>query len=368
MSLSGPRTLASFRYWLPVVAIVAALFAAPGSSTGAGTASLSVTPGAGSYGGQSVTFSGDMGVRRIQRIRLQHRGSSNAAWDDVIDPRTGKHFSATTRADGSFSFKFPAPTMNLLYFRVVSKYAHTPAHVFRTEHQEAEVSVVESNPADVPLPRGFAVHGEPFWIAVDTARDSDGGRRPVLEGRNVTLQRRVDGAGGFPEWDPTPVATGQLGADGRFRFGRYGGAGDAQAVAGVYRVRLENWTKNGDNVGWYPSLPFYLRVVDRPAPVTALAARPGSSVVHLSWTLPGGPAPAHVVIARTGLSGEPTAAKPWQVKAVLGGAATSFDDRDGVKPSNTYKYAVYTVSADGVYTRVPAKTSTKTLSATRGEQ
>ncbi len=258
--------------------------------------------------------------------------------------------------------------MNAVYYRVVSRYAQTPAHAFSTEHQDAEISVEEIDPADVPLPRGFAVDGEPFWIAVDTARDSDGGRRPVLEGRDVTLQRRVDGTDGFPDWDPVPVARGEIGADGRLRFGRYGAPGDPVAVGGVYRVRLEHWTEGGDDVGWFPSLPFYLNLVDRPDPVTALSATPGSSVVHLSWTLPGGPAPAQVVVARTGASGEPTAAVPGQVKAVLDGTATSHDDRNEINPKHNYQYAVYTVSADGVYTRLPARTTVQTLSATRGVQ
>jgi len=359
------RSFASIAVWLPVVAVIVGLFGMPTTSE-AGTSSLVVQP-SGTYGGQAVTFSGDMGVRQVQRIRLQHRGSVTASWEDVIDPRTGKLFSSSTQADGSCRFTFVSPTMNLVYFRVVSRYAQTPAHAFHTEHQEAEISVDESNPADVPLPRGFAVNGEPFWVAVDTA-GTDANRRPVLEGRKVTLQRRVDGADGFPEWDSVPVATGEIGAGGRVRFGRYGGPADADAVAGVYRVRLERWTKDGDDVGWFPSLPFYLRLVNRPDPVTALSASPGSSVVHLSWALPGGPAPARIVIARTGATGEPTASNPGQVKAVLGGGATSHDDRDAIKPGNTYKYAVYTVSADGVYTRVPATTSTRTLSATREEQ
>ena len=47
--------------------------------------SLHVTPGANSYGGQQVVFSGDMGSGQ-QRIFLQRRGSPSAAWADVDRP------------------------------------------------------------------------------------------------------------------------------------------------------------------------------------------------------------------------------------------------------------------------------------------
>ncbi len=226
--------------------------------------SLRVTPGANSYGGQLVVFSGDMGSGQ-QRIFLQRRGSPSAAWADVIDPRTGKNFTRLTNRDGSFRFEFPAPAMNYVYFRLHSRKADTPAHLFKSKHQDADISLIESTPADVPLPRGFAVVSEKFRIAVDTADHDRSGKptKPILVGRVVTLQVRSGDA-----WKSTGI-TGTVGRDGRLNFGE-----EARGVPGteVYRVVMEDWTGDGDRVGWFPSVPFYLEVVRRPLPVRGLDA------------------------------------------------------------------------------------------------
>jgi hypothetical protein len=328
------------------------LFLAPSSTGAASDTSLHVTPGSGTYGGQSVTWSGSVGVPGVQQVHLQRRGSPTAAWADV----RGSTFR--TDADGSFSFDFPAPAMNGVYFRVVGGSGSTPAYLFKTMQQDADISVAEATPlpSDVPLPRGFAVIGEAFSIAVDTARGAAGQTKPVLVGRGATLQIR--GAG---EWED--LATGALTTDGSVSFGPYG-PGAAPQVAGFYRVVLADWTEHGDRVGWIPSLPLYLRLVDRPQPVTTLVAAPTAHSVKLTWSLPVDPERAKVVIARRSgrLSPDPTAAKPANVVATLSAKAADFVDLD-VVAQQTYKYAVYAVSADGVYSEVATRVETSTPKA-----
>jgi hypothetical protein len=350
MKRGHTRTVAC---WLPVLGIALALLLAPSSSNGAASdTSLRVTPGSGSYGGQRVTWTGSVGVAGVQQVHLQRRGNPTAAWADV------RESTFRTAADGSFSFDFPAPAMNGVYFRVVGETGATPAYLFKTVQQDADVSVTEATPlpSDVALPRGFAVIGEPFSIAVDTARGAAGQTKPVLVGRRATLQFRGDGG-----WED--LAAGALTTDGTVTFGPYG-PGAAPQVAGFYRVVLADWTEDGDRVGWIPSLPLYLRLVHRPQPVATLVAVPTAHDVKLTWSLPVDPERAQIVVARRkGRDSEdPTAAKPANIVATLPGTAGVFVDSD-VDAQATYKYAVYTVSADGVYSAVPARVETLTPKA-----
>jgi len=344
ISLADRRRRAAVLGWLPVAGLIVALFVAPSSTGAAGSASLTVTPGSGSYGGQSVKWTGNVGVSGVQRIHLQRRGSTSAAWADVPHSNVGE-----TAANGSFNFFFPAPAMNSVYFRVVSRHGATPAHSFDSVHQDAEITIDEADPADVALPRDIAVAGETYSLAVDTVHGAAGETKPILTGRTVHLQRRVtDGT-----WEP--IATGSIKSDGLLSFGPYG-PGDALQVPGSYRVRLEYWDKNGDRVGWFLSLPYDVRLVRRPEPVDNLTAIPHTTSIDLEWTLPTDSERDAIEIYRTmgATAPNPTAKKPYQRIARLGGAATTYTD-SGLDPNSTYKYAVYTVSADLVYTRVPAR-------------
>lgn len=358
----GPRILVRCRLWLLVIGVVGALFVAPSSTGTAAPTTLSVTPGTGSYGGQAVRFQGDMGDGQ-QRIYLQRRGNTTAAWAGVIDPRTGREFSILTAANGTFAFTFPAPAMNEVYFRLHSRSADTPAHLFKSVHQDAEVGRVELDPADVPLPRGIAVNGEAYRIAVDTVNTTSDGKptKPVLLGRQVTLQIR-DLA---DRW--VSVAQSEVKADGKLAFGPYG-PGASPQEAGVYRVILETWTNGGDQVGWFPSLPFYLDLVERPAPVAAIDCVPASDSISLTWAVRGAD-PARIVIARSSARTAPTA--PRDVVATLPGSARSYLDKL-LAADQTYRYAVYTVTrytsdGGGVYTRVPTPCQATTATPARGE-
>lgn len=331
--------------------------AAPSSNGGAvALGSLNVSPDF-TYGGQQLTFAGDIGSGR-QVIRLQRRGNPSAAWADVIDPRTGRAFTVETDADGSFRFTFPAFAMNGAYVRLANRNGvGTTPHLMKTVHQDATLDIVEAGPAHVPLPRGVAVLGEDFFVSVDTVGRASL-RKPVLQGRGVTLQLRD----GNHDWNP--VDTGVVGGNGRLQLGRYGtGLGDKPFAGGVYRVVLEDWTQNGDNVGWFPSLPFYVHLVNRPGPVTGLQPTGATtSSITLEWTLPVDASRDRIVIARS-LGPNPRA--PRDVVATLAGSAEKFTDT-GLSSGQTYHYAIYTVSrytADGggVYTRTPTPISAATV-------
>lgn len=360
--MSRHKGLAAALCWLPVAGLIVALFVTPSSTGAASIASLNVTPGSGVYGGQQLTFSGVVGPGG-QAIWLQRRGEAGAAWADVPDsiPKPW-----TTGSDGRFRFTFHAPAMNTVQFRVVSRTAATPAHTFSAEHQEADLLVHELQPPSVvwptqtviePLPRGFAVKGEPYQVRVDTVNRANNDKKPVLLGRTVRLELRQP--------DNSWAVKGQGSLD-RSGYADFGSA--LVPTDGVYRAVLGDWTANGDNVGWFPSLPFYFRIVDRPLVVTDLKAVPTPSSVTLTWKLPQDSNRQGIVIVRGG-GGDyvPTWAAPGRfVINTLGGSRTGYVDSSGILPNKIYRYAVYTVSKDGVYSKVAARTDVRTPDAQRG--
>lgn len=353
------RTKTALLCWLPVVAVVVALFAVP-TSSGAAAPRLDVTPGSGQYGGTSVRWTGNIGSTGEQRIWLQRRGNTTSPWADVPHPKTGNTASFMTQRDGSFDFFFPAPAMNFVYFRVASRSGATPAHLFQSKHQDADVSLIEQNPlpSDVPLPRGIGVIGEPYRFGVDTVNAAGGEQKPTLRGRDVTLQRR----GSDNVW--RFVASGVIDQDGVLQFGPYGPGAGAQEP-GYFRVRLQRWTQGGDDIGWFTSLPYHLELVHRPEPLTRLQAAPEHDKVTLTWIAPVDPLRDRIVIARTGASQSPTAAKEAHIIATLPPGAQQYVDR-AVFPNNTYRYAVYSVSADGVYTDLEERVETFTPAPPEG--
>lgn len=81
----------------------------------------------------------------------------------------------------------------------------------------------------------------------------------------------------------------------------------------------------------------------------------------LNWDLaPVDPERHRIVIARTAGAGAPppSAGNPGQILATIPGGSTSYTD--STVTSLTYKYAIYTVSKDGVYTAAPERLTTTT--------
>ncbi|KAA1421138.1 fibronectin type III domain-containing protein [Nocardioides humilatus] len=345
--------------WLPVLGLVALLFSLPGPSAEARVASLSVTPHTGAYGGTNAHWVVD-GLPASQKAWLQRRGSTTSAWADVDN----SFYVGTTNARGHLEFDFPTPAMNAVYMRVVTKGGESEGVAFSSKHQDAQLSLAEQSPAEADLPQsvavGVVVRGEVFTFKADTANlDDVKQKKPVLLGRDVTLQRRTI-AGGVVTW--TTVATDQVDRDGFADFPNL--TGGANLSAGDYRVRLEKWTQDGDNIGWFVSFPFDVSVVDRPLQVLRLAAAATDAYsVKLTWALPADPNRDKIVIARN--TGGP--ANLRQIIATVPGGSTTYTDST-VWPSTNFKYAVYTVSSDGVYVREPVRVDATTPAARqRGE-
>lgn len=346
-----PRRRAALAAWVPVAGLVAALFLVPSGSRAAEAPAgpLTVTPAQGYYAGERLTFSGDVGSG-VQTIRMERKQSPTSGWADVYDPTSGKVWASKTKADGSFSFTFPAFAMNGLYVRVVGKTGMTQPKLFEAGFQDAEIDFLEVSPAPVfELPRGFGVVGEQVTIRAQAVARTIGGAQPgVLTGRRITIQQRNSSLG----WDD--VADGVIDAQGFFSFTLT----PAATARVVYRARLDNWGEDGDRIGWFPGFPTLLTVVERPLPVVALAAVPTHEDVTLQWTTPA-TAPANIEVYR--YKNAETPLRPNKdLLATLSGSATSYVDQD-VQSQRTYRYALFSVSSDGVRTRLPQEIETTTL-------
>lgn len=228
---------------LMIAGVMMVALAPPGSSATQQAASLSVSPGV-YVGGQNLTFEGNLGVSGERRLRLQiHMNRPGDSWADVDG------FSARTRSDGSFRFTHPAPSMFGIRMRVVSGGAATPAQTFDARSQDL---VVHADSALPGLEENQVLAGVPFTVLVDTTPQLP--RRPDLPppafpGRTLTLQQRLDDG----RWETVATTTADQQGEGSFE------TSTLEDV--VYRVRQENWTAGGDDIGWFPSFPTYVDVV-----------------------------------------------------------------------------------------------------------
>ncbi|CAI9398862.1 hypothetical protein [Nocardioides sp. T2.26MG-1] len=225
----------------------------------AGTGTLAVSP-ARFVGGQSLTWTGRLprpGVRTITMQRFLNRPGDS--WLDVDG------FSARTRADGSFSFRYPAPDMIDIGFRVKSGALVTEKLDLFPDQQDVVLWAEQLVPGSGRATATTTVTaGLPFVIVADTAPKAG---MPVFPGRVLTLQRRV----GATAWLPVGVTVVGPTGEGRF-LDLTQGIGTP-----VYRVVEADVTSDGNRIGWYPSFPTYFDVVastDRPAVATRTPERP----------------------------------------------------------------------------------------------
>jgi hypothetical protein len=302
---------------MTVLALTGALLAPGQSALGstsraigtrvASLGTLAVTPTS-FVGGQSLTWTGKLphrGVRTITMQRFLNRPGDS--WIDVQD------FKATTKADGSFSFHYPAPDMQNIGFRVKSgKYVteKLDLYPYRQDvvlHAEQILPGTQRARATTKI-----VAGLPFVIVADTTPKAG---MPVFPGRVLLLQRRVDPT----TW--VPVGTTVVGPDGEGSF-----LDLTQAIGTpVYRVLEQDWTKGDNKIGWYPSFPTYLDVVPAtgrrattrtttfaaPAPsrsrsATRTLARAGHSTAALRWKW------GYPIFDFDWTSGESLTSKPWR--------------------------------------------------------
>jgi hypothetical protein len=236
-------------------------------------------------------------------------------WGDVDG------FSTMTASNGDFQFVYPAPAMFGIRYRVASGSLATPYVTFDAHSQDLTVT-----------PLGVPLAGVPFTLHVDTTptlsrRPDTIGLKPI-PGRPLTLQERVSPTK-WKDLDTTQV--GQLGlAD--FSV--------TEPVAGVhvYRVVQEDWLKDGNQIGWFPSFPTYVDVrsstARRAAPVststqsvsteaTTAAARADSRVTA-SQTYQWGVA----LYDFAWIFGESLSSKPYR-GSVLKGSWAEYDDGGG---------------------------------------
>ena len=210
--------------------------------------SLSVSPTT-YVGGQRLTWTGSVGAAGVRSLALQfHMGRPGDRWTTVAG------FHAKTRSDGSFSFAYPAPGMFNIRYRVKAGRHVSPSRLFVAKTQDLTLRVTGQPPNNTGEP-GLVPAGRAFGITVDTTPDdifrSPSSRGlPVFAGRKLTLQRRVDG----DTW--ARVATTTVDADG---LGRFDGLTEDPGVA-VFRVREEDYRKDGNAIGWTQSFPLYVYV------------------------------------------------------------------------------------------------------------
>jgi hypothetical protein len=249
---SRPRLLAGLVVALILVcANVAAVTVAAEQTAYAASASLSVSP-SNYVGGQRLTWTGNVGHSGERSLVLQyHMGRSGDSWVQVDG------FRSSTRADGSFAFSYPAPSMFNIRYRVKAGAYVSPSKLFNAKTQELTIRVT-GEPENNTNEPGHVGSGRSFGITVDTTpetiyRSPESRGLPVFEGRTLTLQKRIDG----DTWrtlDTTTVNTQGL--------GYFSGLNEPDGVV-VYRVREENIFTNGDRIGWTQSFPLYVFVGPR---------------------------------------------------------------------------------------------------------
>lgn len=195
-------------------------------------------------GGQALTWRGNIGRPGVRRVRLQlHISRPGDQWTPV------KGFSARTARDGSFRFRFPAPAMSTIRYRVVSGGLATRPVTFDARTQDLTVALVGH---DTERRYGRIRPGRQFTLAVDTTprlqRRPDTRGIPVFPGRRLTLQVR----NGDGDWDTVRTSATDRRGNGRFT-GLTVGRGTT-----VYRVRQEDYRKRGNRIGWMASFPYYV--------------------------------------------------------------------------------------------------------------
>ena len=260
-----------------VFANVAAVTVISEQNAYAASGSLTVTPS--SYvGGQRLTWTGNVGHTGTRPLVLQaHMGRPGDVWSTV------EGFRSSTRADGSFSFTYPAPSMFNIRYRVKAGEYVSPSRLFYAKTQELTIRVT-GQPENNTNEPGVVGSGRSFGITVDTTpenvyRSPDSQGLPVFRGRVLTLQKRIDG----DTWRTLDTATVE--AKG---LGYFSGLNEPDGLA-VYRVREENVFTNGNRIGWTQSFPLYV-FVGRQARTQSVSQQ--SRAVQVAPSMAAGDVPA----------------------------------------------------------------------------
>jgi hypothetical protein len=255
-SRSRGRMVASLVLLLAAPTAVSAALPSPTVAATAG--SLRVTPGE-YVGGQRVVFEGDLGVSGRRQVHLElNLSRPGDEWKEVDD-----FTPVWTESDGSFRFGYVAPAMFGIRMRVASGSHATPAWTFDAKSQDLVMHGLSGLSGVVD---DVVVADRAFTFVVDTTADlvrRPDSPSPVFAGRDLTLQSR-DEDGLWHDVDTS--VTDALGI-GLFSYVVVDAPGTH-----VYRVVQEDWTRGGDQVGWYPSFPVPLTVAASVEDARALSA------------------------------------------------------------------------------------------------
>jgi hypothetical protein len=248
----------------PAVVPAGPVNAAVAAATTSG--SLSVSPD--SYvPGQAVRFRGRLGATS-RRVHLQsHMNRPGGFWVDVPNS------TFRTDARGHFDFRFRAPAMVNLSYRVAGGALVTPSYLFDAIPQEVTLTPPGGDP-DYPFYRVRA--GATFTVVADTTPQVAGswGTPPPIPGRTVLLQERLSPT----RW--RTIDTGTTDAEGEVSFTVTAPTSGSRVV----RARQQRWTVGANRIGWFASFPAYFIVdgaetVDQPA----TRATSGSSTSHSAY-------------------------------------------------------------------------------------
>lgn len=222
-------------------------------------------------GGQGLRLYGSLGVRGKRKVVVEaHLNRPGDTWQPLPG---GVSYAGRTRSNGFFLIPIQAPSMFDISYRVRSGRLVSPPVLFNAKTQDVDLRVEGSTDWAEPVQ---PVAGEEFSIVADTAADfykrptTQG--LPILQGRTVTLLRRSSPT----RW--SEVASGRVGADGRFVFG---GLVEDEPGDVVYRVRAEEWREDGSRIGWTSSWPLAVHVrgpLEPPSYVPEGAKVPGNQV------------------------------------------------------------------------------------------
>lgn len=204
---------------------------------------MTINGGYGSYvGGQGLTLTGQLPKAGVRKIWLErHMNRPGDAWTKVED----LPYRGTTAADGSFTMAIRASDMVGLSYRVRGAQGGgvTPSVTFSPGSQDVTLEVL--HPMDL----------KQLVVVADTTPDQVFGRPdlqdlPVFVGRELTLQEQVSPT----DWKT--ISTTHVLTDGRGVFPAF----SETAGEHVYRVRMEDWTRNGSDIGWQASFPTRVEV------------------------------------------------------------------------------------------------------------
>lgn len=331
--------------WVPIAGLVLAVLVGTPSTSQAGVVvggKLEVSPKS-FVNGQALTFAGRLPHPGRQRVRLQF--NMNRTGDDWT---TVEGFSAMTDAKGAFRFKHPAPAMFNISYRVIGGRYATKGVKLAAQSQQISMSF---SPGSEAVPDSV-VADEPFTVVVDSAASMytrPDGNPPTLPGRTVALQRRA-GSG----W--TTVQSAKADERGLARFQLSAGAPGTL----VYRVRLDDYRVGGSRIGWFPGFPTYVRVLERPDPVTgATVTDVSDTTADLSWTPPADPVATGFTVAWKKGSVAPTSPEDADGSEERIKRPTSSYRVTGLDPDTVYSFSVFSRS-DELLLSAPSTATART--------